>query len=134
MSRPTPPNPTDSVSADDPTERTFTIGQVLSVARGNLAANQIFCTWGEFLDVVGYLLNDVPSLGGDPSAEPPIPPMSEVVAQRARPAVLEQHPTLAGVKAPAVLASDTEVLAWLVEQERKHGERLMLRPVETRAP
>lgn len=105
--------------AEDPLARSFTLGQVLSVAVGDTDAHQLFCSWGEFLDVVGYLLSDVPL----------VEDMPREVAERARPAVLEQHPDLAGVTPPAVLASDTEVLAWLAEQEAAHGERLTLTPI-----
>lgn len=114
-----PPNPTDTAPAEDPTNRTFTIGQVLTVACGNLAAHQLFCAWAEYIDVVRYLLNDVPLLEDMPTE----------VADRARPAVLAQHPALAGVQPPPVLATDTTILSWLAEQERAYGERLALRPV-----
>ena len=113
-------NPTDAVTPEDPTERTFTIGQVLSVAVGDLDAHQLFCAWGEFLEVVGYLLDDVPLLEDMPAA----------VAERARPTVLAQHPELAKVKPPPVLASNTDVLSWLAGQEREHGARLHLEPAE----
>lgn len=117
---------------DDAGNRTFTVGQVLTIAVGDLDAHQLFCPYAEFLDIVGYLLADVPSLDGDPNADPPIPPMVEVVEQRCRPAVLDQHPELATVDPPAVLASNTAVLSWLAAQEAAHGERLALRPVVTR--
>lgn len=105
--------------AEDPTNRAFTIGQVLTVARGDLAAHQLFCSYGEFLDIVGYLLDDVPLVEDMPAT----------VAEKARPAVLAQHPQLAAVPPPPLTASDTAILSWLVEQEKRYGERLTLRPI-----
>ena len=56
--------------------------------------------------------------------------MPAEVERRARPAVLAQHPELADVTPPPVMASDTEVLSWLAAQEARLGARLVLRPVE----
>jgi hypothetical protein len=117
--RPAPVDPTELAPNEDPTARTFTIGQVLSIAVGNAEAHQIFCSWGEYLDIVGYLLSDVPLLEELPDR----------VDDEAQPAVIDQYPGLAGVEPPPVLASNTEVLAWLAEQEEAHGERLTLRPI-----
>lgn len=117
--------------------REFTLGQVLTLACADTPITRHFCSWGEFLQVVGYLLGDVPSIDGDPGdpgADPPvapIPSLAEEVATRARPAVLAQYPDLATVDRPAVSAPDVTVLAWLADLETTYGPRLTLRPIES---
>lgn len=101
------------------TGRPFSIGQVLTLACGNTEAQQVFCTYGELLEVLGYMLADVPLAEDIPAA-----------IQRSRAAVHSQYPRLALLQPPSVTASDTAVLAWIAAQEREHGPTLALEPIE----
>jgi hypothetical protein len=100
-----------------PTPRKFTVGQVMTVLAGGSGV-RVFCSWGETLDVLGWLLQDVPL------AEKIVPAI-----EAARPGVAEQHPELAKVKAPPARASDTTVLKWLADLSEEHGNLLELVPV-----
>ncbi len=101
--------------------RLFDLGQVLTLACSDTDAQQLFCSYAELLDVLGYMLADVPMADDIPDA-----------IERCRPVVLEQHPDLAGTAPPLPLASDTEVLTWLADQAAEHGTKLALRPLTTR--
>ncbi|WP_319456910.1 MULTISPECIES: hypothetical protein [unclassified Mycobacterium] len=102
-----------------PTGRLFKLGQVLTIACADAEAQQVFCTYGELLDVLGYLLDDVP-LADDMAA----------AIEQCRGYVHRWHPDLAAVAAPALNAPDTTVLAWLAAQEAEHGPELLLRPIK----
>lgn len=99
-----------------PNVRKFTVGQAMSVLVGS--ERRVFCTWGELLDVLGWLLQDVPM----------VDEIDDAIAV-ARPAVAEQHPALAAYAAPPEGASDTHVLGWLVDLSERHGNLLELAPV-----
>ncbi|QEA10824.1 hypothetical protein [Mycobacterium phage Weirdo19] len=98
--------------------RLFSIGQVLTLTSSNIEAQQMFCSYGDLLDVLGYLLSDVPMAEDIPAA-----------IEQCRPAVRRAHPSLAHLTPPAPLAPDTEVLTWLSAMAAAHGEQLMLRPI-----
>lgn len=93
--------------------RKFTVGQVMTVLVGG--DDRVFCSWGELLDVLGHVLQDVPLA-------------DEVAAaiDAARPHVQVQHPALLAFVAPPVGASDAHVLAWLADIEERHGALLEL--------
>ncbi|ORA24929.1 hypothetical protein [Mycobacterium aquaticum] len=99
--------------------RPFTIGQVLTLACASTEADQMFCSYGDLLAVVGFMLSDVPLADHLPAA-----------IERCRPEVLKQHPDLMVVQPPTVNATDTAVLSWLAAQERVHGTELSLTPLE----
>lgn len=98
-----------------PTARKFTVGQVMTVLVGS--AERVFCSWGEVLDVLGWLLQDVPLVDEVDAA-----------IEEARPSVARQHPDLV-YTAPPAKASDSHVLAWLADIEAAHGALLELAPV-----
>lgn len=100
-----------------PNVRKFTVGQVMTVLAGD--AERVFCSWGEVLDVLGWLLQDVPM------AEE----LGEAIAE-ARPGVARQHPGLVAYSAPPVGASDSHVLGWLADIEASHAPLLELVPVD----
>ena len=102
-----------------PEGRMFSLGQVLTLACANTEARQIFCSYAELLDVLGYMLNDVPLDDDIPAA-----------IERCRPAVHRAHPDLAHLHPPKVGEPDTNVLAFIAAQEREHGRELWLRPLE----
>ncbi len=52
--------PENTTPAPPPAARMFTAGQVLTVACANTDAHQMFCSYADLLDVLGFLLNDVP--------------------------------------------------------------------------
>jgi hypothetical protein len=106
----------------DAPARTFTAGQVLTLACSNAQAQQLFCSYGDLLEVLGYMLGDIPLAEEIPDA-----------VERCRPAVLAEHPALANVGPPAVLAADTAVLTWLTHQETEHGTEFVLHPVGAEA-
>lgn len=100
-----------------PASRSFSIGQVLTLAIP--PAEQVFCSYTDLLDVLGYMLNDVPAASDIDDA-----------IDLCRPAVQAAYPELAAADPPAPDASDTAVLAWLSEQETRHGAELTLTPLE----
>ena len=108
--------------APPPAARSFTIGQVLTVACANTEAHQMFCSYAELVDVLGFLLNDVPM--ADELAD---------AIEQCRPHVVLAYPDFGHVHPPALDASDTAVLAWIAAQEREHGAELALRPIEASA-
>lgn len=99
--------------------RLFTLGQVLTLACGNTEAQQMFCSYAELLDVLGFMLNDVPLAEAIPDA-----------IEQCRPAVLLQRPELAHVEPPRITAPDAAVLAFLADHERDLGATLTLTPIE----
>lgn len=111
--------PEEVIPPAPPVGRLFTLGQVLTLACANTQAQQMFCSYAELLDVLGYMLDDVPLAERIPEA-----------IEECRPTVHAAHPDLALVHPPAVDAPDIEVLAWIAAQEREHGPELLLRPVE----
>lgn len=102
-----------------PASRSFSIGQVLTLACAHTDMQQSFCSYGDLLDVLGFMLGDVPAADDIPDA-----------IDRCRPAVQAAYPELAAEDPPAPGASDTAVLAWLSQQERQHGAELTLTPLE----
>lgn len=92
-----------------PATRKFTAGQVMTVLVGS--ADRPFCSWGYLLDVLGWLLQDVPAHDRIDGA-----------IERARGGVQLQHPDLVSVQAPAEGASDSTVLAWLADVEERFGD------------
>ena len=103
-------------------ERAFSIGQVLSIACSDTEAHQLFCPYGDILDVLGYMLSDVPGADDLPDA-----------IEECRPAVLEAFPALGEIAPPAPDAPDVAVLAWIGMQEQEHGSAFPL-PVIREAP
>lgn len=103
-----------------PAGRVFGLGQVLTLACSNTAAQQLFCSYAELLEVLAFMLADIPLAADIPAA-----------IERCRPGVLADHPELAGLKPPAPLAPDTEVLTWLDRQEQRHGRELLLHSAVT---
>ena len=99
-----------------PTARKFTVGQVMTVLAGS--SERTFCSWGEVLDVLGWLLQDVPLADEVDSA-----------IEACRPAVAAQHPALVAYTAPPPRASDTYVLEWLGSIELDHGREYELDPM-----
>lgn len=99
-----------------PNVRKFTVGQVMTVLAGS--ADRVFCTWGEVLDVLGWLLQDVPLVDD----------VAEAIAA-ARPGVARQHPDLGAYTAPPARASDAHVLSWLADIEASHAPLIELAPV-----
>lgn len=98
------------------TPATFTAGQVMTVLVGS--SDRLFCTWGQLLDVLGWLLQDVPMADEVDAA-----------IEEARPSVQTQHPALVAYTAPPVGASDSHVLEWLAAIELDHGLEFALAPV-----
>lgn len=101
-----------------PNVRTFTVGQVMTVLVGSVLADRVFCSWGELLDVLGWLLQDVPMADEVDGA-----------IDECRPYVEDLYPDLATVDPPSADASDTHVLGWLADLSRRHGNLLELTPV-----
>ncbi|MDJ1137941.1 hypothetical protein [Streptomyces iconiensis] len=52
------------------------------------------------------------------------------VADACKPALIQQHPFLADLTPPAE-ADTPDLMAWLVEAERAHGEEISVTPLET---
>lgn len=96
----------------------FPLGAVLTITCGS--ADRIFCTYGEILHILGFMLSDVPS-----------PADTQAYIDAARPAVLAEHPELGVIRAPSVGAPDAVVLAWLHQQEQNHGATMTLTPLVT---
>ncbi|WP_237092990.1 hypothetical protein [Mycobacteroides abscessus] len=102
--------------------REFPIGVVVTLAIGN--PDRIFCLLSQVYDVLGHMLGYVPLV-------------SEMAPafEACRTAVREQHPVLAEAidpgKTPAfgTLAVDTEILQWLSDLAREHGEMFALTPL-----
>lgn len=97
--------------------RTFTAGQVMTVLAGG--ADRVFCSYGELLDVVGWLRQDVPASGSWGAA---------IAECRAH--VEAVYPGLAELEAPPAGASDAEVLSWLAAIEAEHGAAFELAPID----
>jgi hypothetical protein len=117
--------PLDAPGATEPPdERTFSIGQVLTLAVADADANQQFCSLGELYEVTGYMLGDVPMAAN----------LAHAITTRCRPAVLAQYPDLAAAGPPPPAAPDVRVLAWLAEAEARYGPRLVLRPAVPTEP
>lgn len=96
--------------------RKFTVGQVMTVLVGD--PERIFCSYGELLDVLGWLLQDVPMTDQMGSA-----------IEFCRGSVRAQHPELVAYIAPPADAGDTHVLTWLADIADKHGNLLELNPL-----
>lgn len=92
-----------------PAARKFSAGQVMTVLVGS--ADRVFCSWGALLDVLGWLLQDVPLADR----------IGEAI-ERARDGVQRQHPDLVAEQAPPAGASDSAVLQWLAEIEERFGD------------
>lgn len=102
-----------------PASRSFSIGQVLTLACAHTDMQQSFCSYGDLLDVLGFMLGDVPAADDIPDA-----------IDRCRPAVQLAHPALVAEIPPPLNASDTAVLSWISHQERQHGSELTLTPLQ----
>jgi hypothetical protein len=99
-----------------PAARAFSAGQVMTVLVGS--ADRAFCTWGQLLDVLGWLLQDVP-----------LADRVDAAIERARDGVQRQHPDLVAYTAPPAGASDSHLLGWLADIENRHGFEFELAPV-----
>lgn len=88
--------------------RRFSAGQVMTVLVGS--ADRPFCTWGQLLDVLGWLLQDVPAHD-----------RVDAAIDYCRSSVQAKHPDLVGVQAPPAGASDAHLLGWLADIEERFG-------------
>jgi len=102
-----------------PQARPFSAGQVMTVLAGS--SERAFCTGGQLLDVLGWLLQDMPAHDQIDGA-----------IERARGGVQRQHPDLVPYVAPPEDASDSHVLGWLADIENRHGFEFELVPVVER--
>ncbi|AMT73985.1 hypothetical protein ABG82_19365 [Mycobacteroides immunogenum] len=106
--------------------REFPIGVVVTLALGN--PDRIFCLLSQVYDVLGYMLGYVPLV-------------SEMAPafDACRTVVREQYPGLAAAVDPGrtpafeTLAVDTEILQWLSNLAREHGEMFPLTPLPVHA-
>lgn len=94
-----------------PQARSFSAGQVMTVLVGS--SERPFCTWGQLLDVLGWLLQDVP-----------LADRVDAAIERARDGAARQHPDLVAYTAPPAGASDAHLLGWLADIEERHGDEL----------
>lgn len=106
--------------------REFPIGVVVTLALGN--PDRTFCLLSQVYDVLGYMLGYVPLV-------------SEMAPafDACRTVVREQYPGLAAAVDPGrtpafgTLAVDTEILQWLSNLAREHGEMFALTPLPVHA-
>uniref|UniRef100_A0AAU8GQU0 Minor tail protein n=1 Tax=Mycobacterium phage JustASigh TaxID=3158894 RepID=A0AAU8GQU0_9CAUD len=117
--RPLSAEPEQGTPATPASPRSFTIGQVLTLACARTDEQQSFCSYGDLLDVLGYMLGDVPAADDIPDA-----------IEQCRPAVRQAYPELAAEIPPPLNAPDTAVLSWLSHQERQYGGELTLAPLQ----
>jgi hypothetical protein len=93
--------------------RDFPLADVLSVTTG--------CMLSDHVDGLYRILNHL-------TGDSPVTHQLGRAAEACRPGVIEQHPQLAGVVPPEGI-DVPEVMAWIAEQERVHGDSLVLAPI-----
>lgn len=100
--------------------RTFPLADVLSVTTGRMLSRTR-------MDGMGALLNYM--TGQDRFTDRMIPARATLAAANAaKAALIEQRPFLADLKPPAD-ADPADLMAWLIEVERVHGEEITVAPL-----
>lgn len=117
-----PDNPVHNYPAE-----VFPIGAALTVAYGS--TERPFATLGNIYRLLGWLTGDIPTIDGDPKANPPLPSLADEIA-RCREYVLQQLPTeLRVVDPPPAEQDNTADLAWVRGIGNKYGATIALRPM-----
>lgn len=95
-------------------ESEFPIGAALTVAVGSGA--KLVCTLEQLYNILGYLTGDVPAAAD-----------IDTYIEQCRPWVREQLPWTRSVIPPT--GGDAQVLDWLADLTRQHGEFFTLTPL-----
>lgn len=94
--------------------RTFPLADALSITTDKLLSRSHM---GGIYEILGYMTGQSLFTHQLPDA-----------ADKAKPALIEQHPHLADIQPPDGL-DRADLMAWLVEAERVHGETIEVAPL-----
>lgn len=117
-----PDNPVNAMNQNE-----FPLPAVLTVLVGS--NDRPFCTLGNLYRILGFLLKDRsvdpvdPDARGIPRAE-----LIDDAIQVCRAEILRQHPHLTNVTKTRA-ATDTGILTWIAEQEKRFGATVTLTPL-----